>query len=150
MTMTIEDASLQNLDRLCEIETESFGKEAFTRQQIAHLLAGHNSISLIARENGKIVGFIIGIIYVERNFLTGHILTIDISPTQRRKGIGSRLLQEIEKIFKQNGVKTCRLEVRENNIAALNLYQKFGYKKMGKLENFYGDVDGVCFKKNLT
>jgi ribosomal-protein-alanine N-acetyltransferase len=150
MPITIEDASIRHLDRLYEIEIECFDREAFTKQQIAHLLIDYNSVSLVAKVNGEIVGFIIGMIYLERNSLTGHILTIDISLIHRRKGIAQKLLQEIEKIFKEKGVKACRLEVREDNIAALRLYQKFGYKKVAKLKNYYGNAHGIYLKKDLT
>ena len=150
MSVTIEDASIRHLDRLYEIEIECFEREAFTKQQIAHLLTDYNSVSLVAKVNGEIVGFIIGMIYLERNSLTGHILTIDISLIHRRRGIAQKLLQEIEKIFKGKGVKACRLEVREDNIAALRLYQKFGYKKVAKLKNYYGNAHGIYLKKDLT
>jgi len=150
MTLMIEDASLRHLDRLYEIETKCFNKEAFTKQQIASLLSDYNSVSLVAKENGEIIGFIIGIVYVERNSLTGHILTIDILPIHRRKGIAQSLLQKIEKIFKEKSVKACRLEVREDNIAALGLYQKLGYKKVAKLKNYYRNAHGIYLKKDLT
>jgi len=150
MPTTIEDASIRHLDRLYEIEIECFDREAFTKQQIAHLLTDYNSVSLVAKANGEIIGFIIGTIYSERNLLTGHILTIDISPIHRRKGIAQKLLQATEKIFKEKGVKVCSLEVREDNIAALRLYQKFGYKKVAKLKNYYGNVHGIYLKKALS
>ena len=126
MTLTVEDASLRHLDRLYEIETKCFQQEAFTKQQIAYLLKDYNSISLVAKEDNIIVGFIIGTVYINRTAPTGHILTIDVSPEHRRKSIGFRLLQEIEKIFKEKKVNTCLLEVREDNAAALGLYQRLG------------------------
>jgi ribosomal-protein-alanine acetyltransferase len=129
---------------------ECFEKEAFTKQQIAYLLNDYNSISLVAKENEKIVGFIIGRIHVERKSLIGHILTIDILPAYRRKGIAVKLLQEIERIFKEKGVKVCHLEVREDNVAALSLYQKSGYKKIGRLENYYENAHGIYLRKTLT
>ncbi|MDI6805699.1 MAG: ribosomal protein S18-alanine N-acetyltransferase, partial [Candidatus Bathyarchaeia archaeon] len=142
MSIVIEDASIKQLDELYKIETECFKKEAFSRQHIANLLTDYNGISLVAKMNDKIVGFIIGIIHMERNTLAGHILTIDVSPPYRRKGIAQRLLKKIEEIFKEKGVKSCRLEVREDNVAALRLYQKLGYKKIAKLEYYYGDAHG--------
>jgi len=41
------------------------------------------------------------------------------------------------------------LEVREDNVAAVNLYQKLGYKKVGRLENYYGNAHGLHLKKML-
>lgn len=150
MGFTIESASIRHLDRLYTIEKECFDKEAFTKQQIASLLSDYNSISLIAKINSEIVGFIIGMVYYERNTPVGHILTIDVALTYRKRGIAQKLLQEIEKIFREKGLRAVHLEVREDNIAALRLYQKLGYKKIAKLENYYGNAHGIYLKKDLT
>jgi ribosomal-protein-alanine N-acetyltransferase len=150
MPIIIEDASIKQLDELYKIEMECFKREAFNKQHIANLLTDYNCISLVAKTNGIIVGFIIGMIHIERNALVGHILTVDVSPSYRRRGIAQRLLQKIEEIFKERGVKSCRLEVREDNVAALKLYQKFGYKRVAKLENYYGDVHGIYLRKELS
>jgi len=150
MPVTIEDASIQHLDRLYEIEMECFENEAFTRHQIAYLLTDYNSIGLVAKVNDKIVGFIIGRIYVERKLVVGHILTIDVAPKHRRKGVAQGLLQEIERIFREKGVEVCYLEAREDNIAALKLYQKSGYRKIGRLKNYYKNAHGLYLKKVLT
>jgi ribosomal-protein-alanine N-acetyltransferase len=150
LLLRIEKASIEHLDRLCEIEMKCFEIEAFTKQQIAHLLTDSNSVILVSKVKGEIVGFVIGKTYMDKKPATGQILTIDVSPKQRRKGIGQRLLQEIEKTFKDKGVKMCCLEARENNIVALSLYQKFGYKRVGRLDNYYGDAHGIRLRKVLT
>ncbi|MBS7646247.1 MAG: ribosomal protein S18-alanine N-acetyltransferase [Candidatus Bathyarchaeia archaeon] len=149
MPIIIEDASIKHLDRLYEIEMECFKKEAFTKQQIAQLLKSPNSISLIAKEDEHIVGFVIGMLFIEDSKPIGHILTIDVAQSHRRKGIGIKLLQEIEKIFKNKHAGVCRLEVREDNIAALNLYHKLGYRKTLKLEYYYGNAHGILLEKPL-
>jgi len=150
MLANIEKASIEHLDRLYEIEMKCFETEAFTKQQIAYLITDSNSVILVSRVKGEIVGFIIGKTYMDKKPATGQILTIDVSSKHRRKGIGQRLLQEIERTLKDKGVKICYLEVRENNIVALSLYQKLGYKKVGKLENYYGNAHGIRLRKALT
>ena len=149
MEMTIEDASIKFLDQFYEIEKQCFEQEAFSKQQIGYLLTDYNAIGLVARINSEIAGFIIGRIDVERNVTSGHILTLDVLPSYRRKGIAQRLLLEIETIFKERGIKESRLEVREGNVAALNLYQRLGYKKVGRLEKYYGTAHGLYLKKAL-
>lgn len=144
-----EKASIDDLDRLREIELRCFETEAFTKHQIAYLLTDSNSVILVSRVKGEIVGFIIGKTHMDKKPATGQILTIDVSPNQRRKGIGERLLQEIEKTFKDRGVKMCYLEARENNFVALSLYHKFGYKRVGRLENYYGNAHGIRLGKIL-
>ncbi len=63
------------MDRLHEIERECFKLEAFSKQQLFHLLVDYNSIGLIAKADDKIAGFIIGMIRIERNAMVGLILT---------------------------------------------------------------------------
>jgi ribosomal-protein-alanine N-acetyltransferase len=150
MTVTVQDASVKCLERLYEIEKECFAEEAFTKKQIALLLTDYNSISLTARENGEILGFIVGMVYPDRKAVNGHILTIDVSPSHRRKGIGQMLLQEMENIFTQKGVQACLLEVKEGNVAAISLYHKLGYEEIGRLENYYGNAHGIYLKKILA
>jgi ribosomal-protein-alanine N-acetyltransferase len=150
MLAKIKKASIEHLDRLCEIEMKCFETEAFTKQQIAYLLTDSNSVTFVSKVKDEIVGFVIGKTYMDKKPAAGQILTIDVSPKHRRKGIGQRLLHEIEKTLKDKGVKICYLEVRENNFVALSLYQKLGYKRIGRLENYYGNAHGIRLRKALT
>ena len=150
MSLRIEEASLSDLSRLFEIEKECFTKEAFTKEQISYLLTDHNNVSLTAKINDEIVGFIIGRIYVHEKPVVGHVLTIDVSPEHRRRGIGLKLLKAVENVFRKRNVAICYLEAREDNVAALNLYRKQGYGRVKKLKNYYGYVHGIRFKKVLT
>jgi ribosomal-protein-alanine acetyltransferase len=149
MDMKIEDVSISNLGKLYEIEKQCFEQEAFTKQQLAYLLTDYNAIGLAARLNGEIAGFAIARVDIRRNEQFGHIVTVDVAPAYRRKGIAQKLLHEVETILRERGIKECRLEVREDNVAALNLYQKLGYKKVGNLEKYYGDTHGLYLKKIL-
>jgi [ribosomal protein S18]-alanine N-acetyltransferase len=150
MTAVISDVSLKDLDRLYDIETECFEKEAFTKTQIAELLKDYNSIGLVARVDGQIVGFVIGTIYVDGKVLQAHICTIEVLPSFRRRGIGEELLEEVEKIFRQQRVKTSALEVREDNAAAIGLYRKLGYNTVGRLKHYYGTRHGLYLRKTLA
>jgi len=149
MDIEIADVNIQLLDRLCEIENQCFDQEAFTKQQLACLISDYNTIGLTALVNGEIAGFALARVNIRRNVTFGHILTIDVAPAYRRKGIAQKLLHEIETILRERDIKECRLEVRENNAAALNLYQKLGYTKIGKLEKYYGTAHGLYLKKSL-
>ena len=138
------------LDKLFQIEEQCFDQEAFTKQQIAYLLSDYNTLALVARENSDIAGFIIAQIEVEENQLFGHIITLNVPPKYRRKGVGSKMLKEIEELLKQKGITECKLEVREDNSAALKLYLKSDYQKIGKLENYYGKKHGLYLKKTIS
>lgn len=149
MAVKIEDAAIRLLDRLYEIEKQCFSHEAFSKQQLAYLLTDYSTVGLVARVNDEIAGFVLARIGIERGRLFGHILTVNVAPYYRRKGIAQRLLTQIEVLLKGKGVKECRLEVREDNIAAVNLYQKLGYTRVGRIENYYGTAHGLYFRKTL-
>jgi len=149
METKIETATLQSLEKLYEIEKLAFQREAFSKQQICYLLADYNAISIVAKVEGEIIGFAIGRLEVARGTLYGHIHTLETLPSHRRRGIGERLLKELETLFREKGAVESRLEVRENNVAAIELYEKIGYKRIGRLEKYYGDAHGIYFKKSL-
>jgi ribosomal-protein-alanine N-acetyltransferase len=147
MDPIIEDANIRILGELYEIEKQCFEEEAFSKQQIGYLLEDYNGVSLVARVDKEIAGFIIGRVDLVRNRPVGHIMTIDVAPNYRRKGIAQKLLLETEAIFEAKGAKECRLEVRENNAAALGLYMKLGYEKISLLEHYYGEAHGFYLRK---
>ncbi len=150
MTVNIETASIRHIEKLYEIEKECFGEESFSKAQIRHLLTNYSSVALMANEDSGIVGFIIGDIQYEREAILGRILTIDVAVKYRRMGIGFRLLEEMERIFKQKGATISRLEVRQDNIAAISLYRKRSYVRIATLRNYYGLAHGLCLAKKLT
>jgi len=150
LTITIKQATIKDLETLHKIEKECFTKEAFTKKQIENLLQNSNAISLIAQTNGETTGFIIGLTYPDNKARIGHVITIDIAIKHRRKGIGMRLLNELERKLVRKDVETCYLEVRIDNVAARELYRKQGYKETKKLKRYYPKrINGVQLKKKL-
>lgn len=148
--ITIEDASIRMLDDFYKIEQQCFREEAFSKQQISYLLLDYNTVNLVARIGGELAGFIIARIDLVRNHSFGHIMTIDVAPSCRRMGVGQRLMEETEVIFKQKGAEEIRLEVREGNVAAIALYEKLGYKRISRLANYYGEAHGFALRKVLS
>ena len=149
MELIIETASIKQLDELFRIEEDCFDQEAFTKQQIAYLLSDFNTVALIAKTSVDIAGFVIAQIEVEENDEYGHIVTINVAPKFRRKGVATKLLQEIENFLKQRSINQIRLEVREDNNAALKLYNKLDYKTQGKLDRYYGNKHGIYLNKTF-
>jgi ribosomal-protein-alanine N-acetyltransferase len=149
MEIKIETATIKLLDKLFEIEEQCFNQEAFTKRQIAYLLTDYNTIALVAKANNDIAGFIIAQIEIENTTMFGHIITINVAPNYRRKGIAQKLLKETETLLKQKGINEIHLEVKEDNTPALKLYQNLGYQKIGKIEKYYGKTHGLYLKKTL-
>ena len=151
LTATIRRTTVKDLELLHKIEIECFTLDAFTVKQIASLLEDPYTVSLAACENEEVLGFIIGMIHDSGETRIGHIYTLDVVPKHRRKGIGLQLLTELERIFVENSVEDCYLEVRASNLGALQLYRKHGYRKVELLKNYYSEgTHGIRFRKKLS
>ena len=82
---------------------------------------------------------LVGIIVYEDIFNRFEIDYIVVDCKFRRKGIASELIKSIIILNPEN----ITLEVREDNIAAINLYKKLGFEVVSKREKYYGNIDGL-------
>lgn len=94
----------------------------------------------------KIIGFAVMQVVAEQ----GDLLNIAVNSLQRRKGYGSLLLREILQRGEQGGLKHIYLEVRASNSAALGLYERLGFKRIGLRKDYYrahsGREDGISME----
>jgi ribosomal-protein-alanine acetyltransferase len=96
-------------------------------------------VMLVALDGGKIVGN--GIIECERAKRYSHRATLSITVLRDYwgRGIGSRLMDMMIKFSREHNIDVISLEVRSDNLRAVSLYEKFGYKTEGVRKNFYDD-----------
>jgi len=66
-----------------------------------------------------------------------HLLNITVSPKLRRLGIGTKMINAIERVAAQQKIPRIILEVRPSNISALKLYQDLKYEQIGLRKNYY-------------
>lgn len=87
----------------------------------------------LARDNDKIIGFIVGIIveasdtYDFKAPKGGKISELVVTRNCRAKGVGQALLNKMEDYLKSVGCKRVLIEVFEYNDLAKNFYYKNGY-----------------------
>ena len=68
-----------------------------------------------------------------------HITTIGVRPDLRHYGIGELLLASLLHIASDLGAARMPLEVRVSNLAAQNLYRKYGFMEEGRRRRYYSD-----------
>jgi [ribosomal protein S18]-alanine N-acetyltransferase len=68
-----------------------------------------------------------------------HITILAIHPQYHRQGLGQALLYALLKTACDRGLERATLEVRASNLAAISLYQKFGFKTAGRRRGYYKD-----------
>lgn len=95
------------------------------------------SFSLVADDDGRIVGYLIFWIVADEV----HIQNIAVREDLRGRGIGHKMLTEMVLISKKNNVRAATLEVRRSNKDAIKLYEKFGFVIEGCRERYYSDTN---------
>ena len=86
---------------------------------------------------------IIGYLYYSDIYDRVEINQIEIEEAHRNSGKGSLLLKELTDTVDKN----ITLEVREDNIPAIKLYEKFNFKKVAIRKNYYNGVDGILMER---
>ena len=69
-----------------------------------------------------------------------HIATLAVHPDFRRYGIGSQIVVEALEAACAEGARRAFLEVREGNVAAQEMYLKFGFEITGRRSRYYRDT----------
>jgi ribosomal protein S18 acetylase RimI-like enzyme len=144
--MKIRRAEPKDLTFIVEIEGLCFPEEtAFPAGMFAYLIK--YSVSLVACDlEDNVVGFIIG--YTSGR--GGAVYTLDVHPTHRRMGVGSKLVRALEEELHAQGARAIRLEAALENPEAMELYRKAGYSERELVRNYYGrGKDAVRMWKEL-
>jgi ribosomal-protein-alanine N-acetyltransferase len=119
---------------------------AYSKTMLRHFLTQPGAESLVAVDEKTIVGFLL----TEENPPLGHVMTLDVAESYRRKGIGSLLLQESEANMGFRGVRTMLLETAISNEAGVAFWQSHGYRIEAVLKNYYpGHLDAYEMRKRL-
>jgi [ribosomal protein S18]-alanine N-acetyltransferase len=90
---------------------------------------------LVVRADGQIVAYGGVWLLVDE----AHVTTFAVRPEWRRRGIGARLMLELLAFARSVGASVATLEVRLTNVAARNLYQRFGFRPVGMRPRYYSD-----------
>lgn len=107
-------------------------------------LKSQNSEFVCARIENEIVGFAGVKIVLD----TADIMNIAVKEDYRRQGIATLLLNNILDICNENNIKTINLEVNEENLSAIRLYQKFGFKEDGRRKKYYDNkFDAILMER---
>ena len=102
-------------------------------------LENENSKYVVAKNNDEIVGFAGIWISIDEAHVTNIVTKKDL----RKNGIGSTLLEELINLSKTLNLVSITLEVNENNLDAIKLYEKFGFEKLGILKKYYNNTDNA-------
>jgi ribosomal protein S18 acetylase RimI-like enzyme len=100
----------------------------------------------ISVEDNKIVGFLIG--HIDANAL--FIEWIGVDNDNRKVGVMSSLLSDIEKICLEKGVNRIWCDTNQKNEPAIGFFRKNGFNVFGTITNFWFGHDYYFWEKQLN
>ena len=132
------------LEELWAVERDCFG-DSWTQDMLHSELSGALSLCCTEQRGGKIAAFALGRVVADE----GELFQIGTLTEFRGQGIAEGLLRRLHAEMLRRGAKTCFLEVRSKNSAAIALYQKLGYTQIGIRRGYYPDDDAIVMKTEL-
>ena len=133
-------------EKFAKIHSQSFNQKnlKYSSEFILSLLKNPN-ISYIYKKNK---GFCI----FSCNEKEAEIITMAILPKYQNQGIGFLILTELEGILSEISCNKVFLEVASNNLIAIHLYDKLGFKSFGIRKNYYSvsenkKINAILMKK---
>lgn len=145
--LNIRKAELSDLPVICSIEqaahvspwSEGIFKGSFSQR----------NYNFIAEQEGKVLG------YLFTSFIAGELTleNICVAEQAQRKGVGQALMAQLFQLADKLTALDIWLEVRASNVAAIELYKKFGFTEQGVRKNYYSipnssaKEDAILMKK---
>ena len=121
-----------HVSQIAQLEKLCFS-DAWSENSIRSELSNKLSLWLVAVDGDRVAG------YIGSQTVLGwaDMMNLCVSPDYRRQGIGEKLTLELERQLRENQVECLTLEVRVSNTPAITLYEKLGFKQVGKRPRYY-------------
>lgn len=128
----IRKADFSDLPAIYEIEKNQ--EDAWTYKILEDDFVGNQfSLYLVLEDQDQVIGFLV-LMDIAGEI---HINNIAVKEAYRRQGLGERLLTYGMNSYNKEDLFGYTLEVREDNVQAIGLYEKLGFVKVGMRKNYY-------------
>ncbi len=135
LSMIIKDVTNKDIEEISSLEEKIFGIDAFSKDLLKKLLKNKLLFIKLVDETEKILGFAISIEGVKNR---ANIINLLIREEYQHQGLGSLLLKRtLKEIKNKNKFKSIILNVKTDNDVAIHLYQKYGFKVIKIINNYY-------------
>lgn len=134
---TVEPANLREAPRLSQLHRASFHR-GWGTEEFEQILIERNALAHRLRLGGSTIGFIVSRTAADE----AEILSVAVAQKHRGRGFSRDLLRTHLGHLAGHGLKTVFLEVEENNRPARALYERAGFRVVGRRERYYKDASG--------
>ncbi len=134
---SIRAATLSDVDRLLALETGSFGTDRLSSRSFRRLIRSATAACRVIREGVEILGY--SLLLFREGTGVARLYSIAIDARHRGRGLAAALLADAERVAGGRGRTRLSLEVRDDNGAAIRLYERLGYRLTGRTADYYAD-----------
>ncbi len=127
----------RHLRSVLKIEAQVYARPWSLSLFVSEMAMRTSRAYYVARINGILCGYA-GLMVSEGD---GHVTTLAVDPDWHRNKIGSRLLLTLARTAISRGASNLTLEVRVGNIAAQEMYRRFGFRPAGIRKNYYVETN---------
>jgi ribosomal protein S18 acetylase RimI-like enzyme len=150
----IRDAVRVDLDGLSALEAKTFTSDRMSRRGLGRLIGRPSARLRVAAEHHADGGVdILGyhLVLFRKNSAVARLYSIAVDRKMRGTGLGRRLLADAEAVAAGARRNVLRLEVRPRNRAAIGLYERRGFRAIGRYVRYYDDLsDALRYEKPLV
>lgn len=146
--MNIRRATLEDLESVHQIETLSFNDGSYPPFVLRQLFDISHEYFLIAEEEGKVIGYVLG--NINKNTSQGWVLSLGVHPEARGKKLGKLLTKKLVDLLENDLSTEICLTVHPDNASAKKIYEDLGFKSVKTFDNYYNDLETrLLMKKQL-
>lgn len=133
MPVVIRSAALNDVPAILAIEQQAPGAAHWSADQYSKLV--DSGVVLVAEEAGQLCGFVCA------KGVAGEweIENVVVAAAFLRRGIANELVRELIQRAGNEAAPAILLEVRESNLPARRLYEKHGFREVGRRRAYYRD-----------
>jgi [ribosomal protein S18]-alanine N-acetyltransferase len=125
-----------DVDAMERLERACFAPSlAFSRRQLRSLLRAPTVRAWVLRHEGRVAGDVISL--CRQGGKAARVYSLAVLPRHRGKGFGKALLGACLEKLRAAGARKIVLEVEVENDSAAGLYEAFGFRKIGRLHDYY-------------
>ena len=129
----------RDIPDVAALESEIYAQPWSPRVFFDELALDSREYVVVCDDTGSVVGYG-GLLVVETD---AHITTIAVAPEERGRQLGKRLMLALVDRALDVGARHLTLEVRVSNASAQGLYERFGFRPVGRRKNYYPDEDAL-------
>jgi ribosomal-protein-alanine N-acetyltransferase len=137
MPVTIRSAALKDVPAILALERSAPEAAHWTSEQYNKLV--ESGVVLVAEEAVEKAGKLCGFVCAKAVAGEWEIENVAVSAELLRRGIADELVRELIHRAKNDAASAVLLEVRESNLPARRLYEKHGFRKVGRRPLYYRD-----------